>query len=125
MATNHASIKLSRDLVDEARKEAEVLHRSVGAQVEHWARIGRAYENTPGVSLNHVRAALESGRKIENMTPEERAAFSADLGDFFAHPDRAMTDAYAALGAPDGPARTGREGGVIQSRGPRRLRKIA
>jgi len=34
-ASNRASIKLSSDFVEEARKEAEVLHRSVGAQVEH------------------------------------------------------------------------------------------
>jgi len=107
MAANHASIKLSSAFVDEARKEAEVLHRSVGAQVEHWAKLGRAFENTPGVGVNHVRDALENHRKIEDMTTQERDAFYADLGDFFAAPDKAMVDFYAALAPEDGAA--GRE----------------
>ncbi|MFI4966537.1 MAG: hypothetical protein ACHP9T_14360 [Caulobacterales bacterium] len=125
MAANHASIKLSTAFVDEARKEAEVLHRSVGAQVEHWAKLGRAYENTPGVSVNQVRAALARGRKLEDMTAEERDAFYDDLGDFFAKPDRAMTDFYAALGTEDGGAPSDGKGGMARRTASGRPRRIA
>ena len=124
MATNHASIKLSRDLVEDARRHAEIMHRSVGAQVEHWARMGRLYENAPGVTVNQVRTALERGRKLEDMTRDEQDAFFADLGDYMAHPDQATADYYAALGAQEGAVGTDGKGGVVQRTADGRLRKI-
>ena len=124
MASNHASIKLSRDLVDDARRHAETMHRSVGAQVEHWARMGRLYENSPGVTVNQVRATLERGRKLEDMTGEEKQAFFRDMGDFFKNPDQATIDAYAAIGTQDGAVGTDGQGGVLQRTATGKLRKI-
>ena len=37
-------VKLSDDLVEAARNEAVVVDRSITAQIEHWAKIGRAVE---------------------------------------------------------------------------------
>jgi hypothetical protein len=37
-------VKLSDELVTAARAEAEASQRSIAAQVEHWARLGRAVE---------------------------------------------------------------------------------
>jgi len=124
MAANHASIKLSRTLVDEARRHAETMHRSVGAQVEHWARLGRLYENAPGVTVNQVRATLERGRKLEDMTTEEQDAFFDDLGDFLSHPDKETADHYAALGRQEGAVGTDGKGGVLQRTASGQLRKI-
>jgi hypothetical protein len=124
MAAKHASIKLSRDLVDDARRHAETMHRSVGAQVEHWARMGRLYENSPGVTVNQVRAALERGRKLEDMTAEDSQAFFRDMGDFFKSPDQATIDAYAAIGLQEGAVGTDGRGGVIQRTAAGKVRKI-
>lgn len=37
-------VKLSDDLVKDARQEAEVTDRSLTSQIEHWARLGRTVE---------------------------------------------------------------------------------
>ena len=39
MAANFVTVKLARALVDETRREAELLHRSLGGQIEHWATL--------------------------------------------------------------------------------------
>ena len=54
-----ASIKLPVDLIEAARQDAGVFSRSIGGQVEHWARIGQALESVPGYSVDRIRAALE------------------------------------------------------------------
>jgi hypothetical protein len=38
------SVKLSDDLALSARLEAEATDRSITAQIEHWAKLGRAVE---------------------------------------------------------------------------------
>ena len=120
MAANHASIKLSSAFVDEARREAEVLNRSVGAQVEHWARLGRAFENTPGVGIDRVRDALEGRLKIEDLATSEREAFYDGVFAELNGPDKAMSDHYAAMGAREGAVGTDGQGGVVRT--PRRRR---
>lgn len=98
MSANHASIKLSRDFVDAARLEADTSHRSVGAQVEHWAKIGRALESTPGIGLDRIRATLEGRMKLEDLSAVERDAFHDQLSDAFNAPNQRVDDAYAAMG---------------------------
>jgi hypothetical protein len=119
---NHASIKLSTAFVEEARREAEVLHRSVGAQVEHWARLGRAFENTPGVGIDRVRGALEGRLKIEDLTRDEREAFYDGAFAQLNGPDQAMSDHYAALGAREGAVGTDGHGGIVRSQAVRTRR---
>lgn len=111
-AANRASIKLSSDFVEEARREAEVLHRSVGAQVEHWAKLGRAFESTPGVGIDRVRGALEGRLTIEDLTSDERNAFYDGVFAELNGPDQAMSDHYAALGSREGAVGTDGRGGV-------------
>ena len=43
-------VKLSDELVQSARAEAEATDRSITAQIEHWAKLGRAVE----VALKHA-----------------------------------------------------------------------
>ena len=38
-------VKLSDDLVKDAREEAKAADRSITSQIEHWARLGRKVEN--------------------------------------------------------------------------------
>jgi hypothetical protein len=98
-AARHASVKLSAEFLDQARREAEVFNRSLGAQVEHWARIGRMFESTPGVGVERVRQALEGRLKYEDLGEAERNAFFLQFGD----PWDAETEAYyAKVGGQDG-----------------------
>lgn len=85
-----ASVKLSRPLVDMARLEAATFSRSIGGQIEHWARLGRALEEQASFNAARARAALAGSR-------EERNRYDAlDAAMRVADPDEAA--AMAELG---------------------------
>lgn len=50
-----ASIRISDSLYQAAEQEAALMHRSLAMQVEHWASLGRALENS-GIGLETIRA---------------------------------------------------------------------
>jgi len=50
------AIKLSDELVDDARAKAQ--HRTPPKQIEYWARIGKLAEENPDLPLSFVRDAL-------------------------------------------------------------------
>lgn len=81
MSSNFTTIKLAKPLVEAARAEADLLHRSIASQVEHWAAIGRAFESTPGFTLDRVRAALAGRYDAVRLAPEEREIFDDLLGE--------------------------------------------
>jgi len=58
-------VKLSDPLVDAARDAAELAHRSLAAQIEHWATLGRAIEGR----LNADQAATLAHSVREPSTP--------------------------------------------------------
>ncbi|HYU23707.1 MAG TPA: hypothetical protein VEO74_00770 [Thermoanaerobaculia bacterium] len=69
------SLKLSDDLVDEARHEAEAADRSLTSQIEHWARLGRSVES----ALRH-EDVLALKRTVEGRpAPWTRRALLAVL----------------------------------------------
>jgi hypothetical protein len=98
MAKNFSSVKLTSEFVDEARAEADILHRSLGGQIEHWARLGKALENSPGFSMERVREALSGRLRIENLTVGEQDVVFDQLGAHFQTPSDDTRERYAALG---------------------------
>jgi hypothetical protein len=114
MAAKHASVKLSTEFLNDARREAEAFNRSLAAQVEHWARIGRAMENTPGVGINRVREALAGRLKFEQLTTIEQTAWLEQFGEDFGPEVEA---AYAAIGDQVGAAGSDETGRLVK-RGP-------
>ena len=56
-------VKLSDELVKVARKEAAAGDRSITAQIEHWAKLGRSVET----ALRHEDGLALNGR-LENRT---------------------------------------------------------
>jgi hypothetical protein len=66
-------VKLSRDFIEIARTEAEASHRSLAAQVEHWAALGRAVERALGHSdLLALKASRgELGRVFPDGTKQK------------------------------------------------------
>jgi len=115
MATNHASVKISADFLEEARAEAETALRSVGAQVEYWARLGRAVETMPGFTVERARAALTGQLKLEDMASAVEQDFALEqLAARFDAPDEAVRAHYAAIGARPGAAGSDGKGGVVR-----------
>jgi hypothetical protein len=77
-------VKLSEDLVLDARLTAEVNERSISSQVEYWARLGRAVEgvmHTRGVlALKRLGDAKPVSQSLAAVdTPAGRAKLEAVL----------------------------------------------
>lgn len=52
------TIKLSDELIDEARIHAKAMHRSTPKQVEYWARLGKIAEENPDLPLSFIKDIL-------------------------------------------------------------------
>jgi len=52
------AIKLSNELVDEAKLYAKAEHRTPPKQIEHWARLGKIAEENPDLPLSFINDAL-------------------------------------------------------------------
>ncbi len=55
MAVN---VKLSEDLVNQAKHYARVEHRSVPKQIEYWSQIGRIAAENPDLPFSVIRDIL-------------------------------------------------------------------
>lgn len=55
MAVN---VKLSENLVDQARRTAQIQHRSVPKQIEYWSQIGKIAEENPDLPFAMIRDIL-------------------------------------------------------------------
>lgn len=61
-------VKLSGELVEEARNSANLFHRSLTGQIEHWAAIGRAVEaQLPGDTLTRLLEQVGGTMKISRV----------------------------------------------------------
>ena len=65
------TVKLSDDLIEEARHHGSVLSRSIPKQIEYWSRIGKIAEENPDLSYSFIKNILlakkEAGEK--KLTP--------------------------------------------------------
>jgi len=59
------AIKLSDELVDDAKAYAKAQHRTPPKQIEYWARIGKLAEENPDLPLSFVRDALVGLEEIK------------------------------------------------------------
>jgi hypothetical protein len=108
-----ASIKLPVDLIEAARQDAGVFSRSIGGQVEHWARIGQALEAVPGYSVDRIRAALE-GRFDSAALCDDELRIMDDL--LFVEPTAAQRQAMARIGSRPGAVGEDAEGRLVRVR---------
>ena len=65
------AVRISGELVQEAKKYSRVDHRSITGQIEHWARIGKCAEENPDLTYSLIKeiligiAELDKGEKSE------------------------------------------------------------
>ena len=52
------TIKLSDELIKEARRYGEIYSRSVPKQIEYWSRIGKIAEANPDLSFDFIKDIL-------------------------------------------------------------------
>lgn len=93
-------VKLSSDLVEAARHESARADRSITAQIEHWARIGRAAEQAlPYETLHALKARQAPAADAEDE--RQRVKLLESIGQFFSTEDRsAALRKITASGAP-------------------------
>lgn len=65
------AVRITEELLNEAKKSSKVDHRSITGQIEHWARIGKCAEENPDLTYSLIKdilvgmAELEAGEKTE------------------------------------------------------------
>ena len=65
------AVRVSDELVSEAKKISRIDHRSLAGQIEHWARLGKCAEENPDLTYSLIKdiligiEELEQGGKIE------------------------------------------------------------
>lgn len=57
------NVKLSEDLVAQARHHAQIRHRSVPKQIEYWSRIGKIAEENPDLPFSMIRDILHADQE--------------------------------------------------------------
>lgn len=56
------SVKLSDETVETAREQAQVFQRTLGGQVDYWAKIGRLAELYPGLNFDYLQKLMRENR---------------------------------------------------------------
>jgi len=67
------SVKLSDELVKQARQYGDVYQRSIPKQIEYWSRIGKISEENPDLPYSFIKDILLAKQEAENgdVTPYE------------------------------------------------------
>ena len=74
-AVSKTAIKLSTEFVEIAREEGRLMHRSIAAQVEYWATIGRALEAHGALGPSGVRKLLRGQGSVQGMSTADEALY--------------------------------------------------
>mgnify|MGYP000538285949 CR=1 FL=1 len=65
------SIKLSEELVTNAKQYGRIYNRSVPKQIEYWSKIGKIAEENPDLSYNFIKDILLGQKELKDgdVTP--------------------------------------------------------
>ena len=66
------AVRISEDLVSEAKKYSKIDHRSLTGQIEHWARIGKCSEENPDLTYDLIKEILIG---IEGLNQGEKTEY--------------------------------------------------
>ena len=59
------AVRISENLLNEARKYSKVDHRSITGQIEHWARIGKCAEENPDLTYQLIKEILVGIQELD------------------------------------------------------------
>ena len=65
------NVKLSENLVEQAKVYGNIEHRSVPKQIEYWARLGKVAEENPDLPVQMLQDMLVSIEEVKagNLNP--------------------------------------------------------
>jgi hypothetical protein len=64
-----ASVKLSDETIESARQQAQIFQRTLGGQVDYWAKIGRLAEMYPGLTFDYLQKLMRENRLQQLSEP--------------------------------------------------------
>jgi hypothetical protein len=59
------AVRVSEELVADARKFSRIDHRSVAGQIDHWARMGKCAEENPDLTYSLIKEILIGLEELE------------------------------------------------------------
>ncbi|MGA2467018.1 MAG: hypothetical protein ABSH06_22050 [Thermodesulfobacteriota bacterium] len=59
------AVRISENLVNDARKFSRIDHRSLTGQIEHWARMGKCAEENPDLTYSLIKEILIGVEELE------------------------------------------------------------
>ena len=69
--TMATAVRISEELVEEARKFSRIDHRSLTGQIEHWAKIGKCAEENPDLTYSLIKEILIGIEELERGEKSE------------------------------------------------------
>ena len=80
------NVKLSEKTVEIAKKQAQIFNRTIGGQVDFWAKIGRLGELYPDLSFHYLMDLMHKNKlnEIDLVAGEEKKfnAVSLDTSQY-------------------------------------------
>ncbi len=67
------AVRISENLLTDARKYSKVDHRSITGQIEHWARIGKCVEENPDLTYDLIKEILIG---IQELDQDEKIEYT-------------------------------------------------
>lgn len=64
-----ATVKLSDETIESARQQAQIFQRTLGGQVDYWAKIGRLAEMYPGLTFDYLQKLMRENRLQQLSEP--------------------------------------------------------
>ena len=66
------AIRISEELVGEAKKYSKIEHRSLTGQIEYWARLGKCSEENPDLTYSLIKDILIG---LEELDQNEKTEY--------------------------------------------------
>lgn len=65
------AVRISENLIIDAKRMSKIDHRSVTSQIEHWARIGKCSEENPDMPYSLIKEILLGIDELDNGQKSE------------------------------------------------------
>ena len=91
------AVKLSEELIEVARREGQVMYRSIGAQVEYWAKIGRQVEASGALGPAGVRKLLAGAGSVQDLSEVDDALYANLCSAANWNRSTVLTSAYSTI----------------------------
>jgi hypothetical protein len=65
------AVRISKELVNDAKKFSRIDHRSLTGQIEHWARMGKCAEENPDLTYSLIKEILIGIEELEQGEKSE------------------------------------------------------